>query len=168
MKRMVRHNFGQNKVLRVFVNLTVYLFCIKPLRFRVFLYIPFALQSRLLHSSCRLHLSFSFLTNLYWPNRCPTFMFCWPCILIDPCNEMQLDALFILRSFRQSTSTCFGYICSPSSGGILCIYIYATIGTCCAQHVPIVVCVCVCVYIWYTSWWWATNMPETCRGWLTK
>ena len=20
----------------------------------------------------------------------------------------------------------------------------------------------------YTSWWWATNMPETYRGWLTK
>jgi len=28
------------------------------------------------------------------------------------------------------------------------------------QHVPTV------VYIQYTSWWWATNMPETCRGWL--
>ena len=25
-----------------------------------------------------------------------------------------------------------------------------------AQHVPI-------VYVQYTSWWWATNMPETCR-----
>ena len=24
------------------------------------------------------------------------------------------------------------------------------------------------IYIQYTSWWWATNMPETCRGWLTK
>jgi len=39
-----------------------------------------------------------------------------------PCNENQLDALFILSLFRQSTSTCFGHICSPSSGGILCIY----------------------------------------------
>jgi len=29
-----------------------------------------------------------------------------------------------------------------------------------AQHVPIV------VYIQYNSWWWATNMPETCRGLL--
>jgi len=29
-----------------------------------------------------------------------------------------------------------------------------------AQHVPIV------VYIQYTSWWWATNNPETCRCWL--
>ena len=34
----------------------------------------------------------------------------------------QLDALFILSLFRQSTSTCFGHICSPSSGGILYIY----------------------------------------------
>jgi hypothetical protein len=37
------------------------------------------------------------------------------------CNKNQLDALFILSSFRQSTSTCFGHICSPSSGGILYI-----------------------------------------------
>jgi len=55
---------------------------------------------------------------------------------------------------------------------------YTTIGTCCAfqltvcwpagqqtvnwkaQQVPVV------VYVQYTSWWWATNMPETCRGWL--
>ena len=31
-----------------------------------------------------------------------------------------------------------------------------------AEHVPIP------VYIQYTSWWLATNMPEICRGWLTK
>ena len=39
-----------------------------------------------------------------------------------PCNENQPDALFILSLFRQSTCTCFGHICSPSSGGILYIY----------------------------------------------
>ena len=38
-----------------------------------------------------------------------------------PCNENQLDALFILNVFRHSTSTCFAHICSQSSGGILCI-----------------------------------------------
>jgi hypothetical protein len=27
---------------------------------------------------------------------------------------------------------------------------------------------CVYIYIQYTSWWWTTNMPETCRGWLMK
>ena len=32
------------------------------------------------------------------------------------------DALFILSLFRQTTSTCFGHICSPSSGSILHIY----------------------------------------------
>jgi hypothetical protein len=32
------------------------------------------------------------------------------------CNKNQLDALVILSLFRQSTSTCFGHICSPSSG----------------------------------------------------
>ena len=39
-----------------------------------------------------------------------------------PCNENQPDALFILSLFRQSTSTCFGHICSPSSGDIVHIY----------------------------------------------
>ena len=38
------------------------------------------------------------------------------------CNKNQLDTIFILSLFRQSTSTCFGHICSPSSGGILYIY----------------------------------------------
>ena len=47
------------------------------------------------------------------------FMFCSPSIPIHPCNETLLDTLFILRLFRQSTSTCFGRICNPSSGGIL-------------------------------------------------
>jgi len=41
---------------------------------------------------------------------------------IHLCNKNELDALFILSLFRQLTSTCFGHICSPSSGGILCIY----------------------------------------------
>jgi len=50
------------------------------------------------------------------------FMFCWPCISIYPCNENQLVTLFILSLFHQLTSTCFGHICSPSSGGILYIY----------------------------------------------
>ena len=39
-----------------------------------------------------------------------------------PCNENQLGALFIHSLFRKSTYTCFGHICSPSSGGILYIY----------------------------------------------
>ena len=41
------------------------------------------------------------------------------------CNENQLYAPFILSLFHQSTSTCFGYICSPSSGGwyILCFLV---------------------------------------------
>jgi hypothetical protein len=25
-----------------------------------------------------------------------------------------------------------------------------------------------CIYIRYTSWWLATNVPESCRSWLTK
>jgi hypothetical protein len=38
------------------------------------------------------------------------------------CNKNQLDELFILSLFRQSTSACFGHIFIPSSGGILYIY----------------------------------------------
>jgi hypothetical protein len=37
------------------------------------------------------------------------------------CKENQLDALFILNLFRQTTSTCFGHIYCPSSGGVHCI-----------------------------------------------
>jgi hypothetical protein len=37
------------------------------------------------------------------------------------CNENQLDALLIFNSFCQSTSTCFGHVYCPSSGGIHCI-----------------------------------------------
>ena len=37
-------------------------------------------------------------------------------------KKNQLDALFILSLFCQSTSTCFGSICSPSSGGTLYVY----------------------------------------------
>jgi hypothetical protein len=43
-------------------------------------------------------------------------------------NENQLDTLFILSLFRQKTSTCFGLIYRPSSGGIHCIR--SAIGTC--------------------------------------
>ena len=83
-------------------------------------------------------------------------MFCWQCISIHPCNENQLDALFILSLFRQSTSTCFGHICSPSSG---VLYIYNWYVLCFSVD---------CLLAGYTSWWWATNMSETCRGWLTN
>ena len=98
-------------------------------------------------------------------------MFCWPCVSIHPCDKNQLDTLFILSLFHQSTSTFFGNICSPSSGGILYIYnklvrvllfgwlsVGQQIVNWKAQHVPIA------VYIHYTSWWWATNIPEICRG----
>ena len=40
------------------------------------------------------------------------------------CNNYQLDAIIILSLFHQSTYTCFGHICSPSSGSVLYIYIY--------------------------------------------
>ena len=83
------------------------------------------------------------------------------------CNKYQLDAYL---------SSVLSRIFVAHHQEVYCIY--TTIGTCCVfqltvcwpgqqtvnwntQHVPI-------VYIQYTSWWWATNMPETCRGCLTK
>ena len=39
------------------------------------------------------------------------------------CNKNQLDALFILSLFCQSTSTYFGGICSPSLGGLLFVFL---------------------------------------------
>jgi len=61
----------------------------------------------------------------------------------QPCNENQLEALFILSLFRQSTSTCFGHICTPSSGGILYLYSIWPVGQPTvnrnARHVPTVV-----------------------------
>jgi len=45
-----------------------------------------------------------------------------PTIFVYPCNENQLDAIFILSLFHQSTSTCFGHICSQLSWGIHYIY----------------------------------------------
>jgi len=74
--------------------------------------------------------------------RCLKMPSCLDQALISPilkhlCKENQLDALFILSLFRQSTSTCFGHICSPSSGGVLYIYIYiyiyGTIVTYCTE-----------------------------------
>ena len=52
----------------------------------------------------------------------PKFYVLLTVLLLDPCNENQLDELFILSLFRQPTSTGFGHICSPSSGGILYMY----------------------------------------------
>jgi hypothetical protein len=79
-------------------------------------------------------------------------------------------------AFQLTVCWPFGH-CSPSSGGILYIYknwyVLGFSVDCLlaggqqtvnwkAQHVPVV------VYIQYNSWWCATNMPETCRNWLTK
>jgi hypothetical protein len=50
------------------------------------------------------------------------------CASYNPYNENQPDALFILNVFIRTTSTCFGRIYCPSSGGIH--YICTAIGTC--------------------------------------
>jgi len=52
--------------------------------------------------------------------------------IINPCNENQLDALFIHSLFCQSTPTCFGHICSPSSDNQL---ISTTRTNCCIHTV---------------------------------
>jgi hypothetical protein len=71
-----------------------------------------------------------------------------------PCTENQIDALLILSLFRQSTSTCFGHIwpTQPTVSQIKKHNIYQLLY----------------IYIQYNSWWWATNMPKTWRGWFAK
>jgi hypothetical protein len=64
----------------------------------------------------------SCMSSKYWINNKLEYLVTWKIYTHCLCNENQLDALFILCLFRQSTSTCFGYICSPSSGGILYIH----------------------------------------------
>ena len=63
-----------------------------------------------------------------------------------PCNKNQLDALFILSLFRQSTSTCFGHICRPSSGGIL--YMYNKWYVLCWKEGCLIGTRCMCIYIY--------------------
>ena len=72
----------------------------------------------------------TFMTQL------PDFMFCWSCISVQLFNKNQLDAIFILSLFHQSTSTCFGHILAQHHE-VYCIY--TAIGTCCAsaQHVHV-------------------------------
>ena len=65
----------------------------------------------------------------------------------------QLDALFVLSLFRHLTSTCFGYICSPSSGGMLCIY--RTIGTCCAFWLTV---------CWESNWCWLCGRKQSIKS----
>jgi hypothetical protein len=108
------------------------------------------------------------------------------------CNENQLVALFIFNLFHQSTSTGFRHVCCPSSGSIhsVCVCVCAcvcrhtqqlvgvkslswlaagwdrTLNWPAANQLKHVTCTACCTYPENTSWWWATNMPETCRGWL--
>jgi len=49
-------------------------------------------------------------------------MLCGRNLVLSLCNENQLDVLSILNLFLQSTSTCIGHVCSPSSGGIFYIH----------------------------------------------
>ena len=71
------------------------------------------------------------------------FMFRWPWISTYAWNENQLYALFIFSLFCPSTSTCFGHTYSPSSGGIMYIYIKRI--NCCMQ-IYIYIYMCVCIY----------------------
>jgi len=119
------------------------------------------------------------------------FMFCLLCNSIHPCNENQLDALFILSLSVSQLLHVSGiflahhqkvyfiyiyiYIYTHNNWHVLCFSVdYLLLGWnnsiptrktashLKTQYVPIV------VYIVYNFWWWATNMSETCRGWLTK
>jgi hypothetical protein len=101
-----------------------------------------------------------------------SLMFCWPCVSIYLCNKNYLSSLYFGNQLLNVSG-----IFVAHHQELYCIY--TSVGTCCAfqltvcltvqqtvnwktQHVPIC-----CIYTVY-SWWWATNMPETFRGWLPK
>jgi type II secretory pathway pseudopilin PulG len=86
----------------------------------------------------------------------------------------QLDALFILSLLNRRTSTCFGSTNGPTSEGTLCVcgnWHYTcklTVsgpgwkGTSRWRQLRSIVPIA--IYTHYTSWWWAVETPETCRG----
>ena len=84
------------------------------------------------------------------------FTFMWPCIVTNFCLIKPTDALIFPNLFLSRKSTCFGQFLCPSSGVLHC-----TFGT----------GVCHAVLMTYTnaeftvenSWWWAEELPETCR-----
>jgi hypothetical protein len=100
------------------------------------------------------------------------FMLGWPCISNYVCVTNQHDAQFF-HLLHYHVATCFGPICSPSSGGRVysvvngtCITYKSTVGgsgpadsrlrsnNSTIRHI-----------IHSASWWWATNRLETCRAW---
>jgi hypothetical protein len=99
----------------------------------------------------------------------------WPCILNYRSNN-QHDALFIFSLLSCHTSTCFGRISSPSSGGRMYIcgkwyWLYCTVD--CHRAWPDdnqlrSITGTICTYIHSTRWSWTADAPETRRGVITQ
>jgi len=89
------------------------------------------------------------MTNLY-------FMFCWPCILIYSFKNKSTWCTIYLKHISSNTSTCFRHIYSPSSGGTP--YGYNN------WYLFFFLDVCLLYPYGCTSWRWAVDTPETCRG----
>jgi hypothetical protein len=78
-----------------------------------------------------------FTTSHHISLRTTVIMLRYVCVITNLMHYLSLCL------FRQSASTCFRHICSPSSGGILCIYIYIYIYIYSTYQL-----MCVCIYIY--------------------
>jgi hypothetical protein len=97
------------------------------------------------------------------------FVLGWLCIMKYTYHN-QLNALFIFSLLIDRTSTCFRHINRPSSEGrmYICGKWYSWLSAGLARpadsqlfHLPQ-------IYIHSASWWWATDIPKTCRGVITQ
>jgi hypothetical protein len=115
------------------------------------------------------------------------FVFGWPCIS-NYMDNNQLDALFIFSLVSYHTSTCFRHI---SSSSVLVIFLRLLSAGLFCRSITSTFCQIYTHYLLalpsltgggrsvgivrsrteameFISWWWAADMPETCRGAITQ
>jgi hypothetical protein len=106
---------------------------------------------------------------------CIFFMFCWPCILIIFVMETNLMHYLSLIYFINQPLHVSGIFIAHRQE-VFTVYVQQLVRVIrlgdwlltSSQSLERTIRTNCCTYTVNTSWWWAINMPETCRGWLTK
>jgi hypothetical protein len=107
-----------------------------------------------------------------------SLMFCWPCILIFLLMQTNLMHYLSLIYFVTQPLHGSGLFIAHHQE-VYTVYIYIAVGTCykltgrwlgqpATSQLKRITRTNCCTYTVSTSWWWAINTPETCRGWVTK
>jgi hypothetical protein len=104
---------------------------------------------------------------------CWQILFCWLWISKCGCNETNL--IHNLSLLSHYTSTCFGLISNPSSGGSK-VYMWQFVRVVRLSRLSAARRLLTKMYNTYqlshiyiaTSWWWAASKPETGRGIVTQ